>query len=318
MKKQNIKKETVIILVNYNGFADTQACLQSITQIQGELPFVIIVDNASTEDRDLEELHQFYPQIKLIYNQENIGFGRANNVGIKWAQKNIDFEYLLLLNNDTLIEPYTLYYLKEAFKVDQGIGITTGKTMYEGNRELVWYGGGEINYKRGWPKIADYNQKPTPEGADKARFVSFASGCVMMFTKQSITDLKGFDDDFFMYCEDLELCMRTKNLGYKLYYQPKSVIYHKVQGSSKTSATKPTGLHPKNPNSNFLFYHLKSNQWIILRKHLSGFNFFLFNIYFWPEMTFKFLKFMVFGRFCMLNTYFKTIKRIISYNKKGS
>lgn len=305
-----VEKLFCVILVNYNGFNDTQACLQSIIHTQGELPLVVLVDNASTEDADLEDLHQVYPKLKIIYNQENIGFGRANNVGIQWAQENLEFEFLLLLNNDTLIEPDTLFYLQEAFKANPEIGITTGKTLYEGNRDLVWYGGGDINYKRGWPKIADYNQKPTPEGADKAKYVSFVSGCVMLFTKESITTLKGFDEDFFMYCEDLELCMRAKKQGVKLYYEPRAVIYHKVQGSIKNKNMEAIGMRPKNPNLEFLFFHMKSNQYHTMRKNLPRKGFYRFNFNFWPEFVFKLTKLVLKGRKDMVLVGWKTMKNI--------
>lgn len=307
-----MKGSLVIILVNYNGFSDTKACLESIKKSQGELPFVVVVDNASKDADSLNNLSNCYPHLHIIKSPENLGFGRANNVGIKWAQKSLDFEYLLLLNNDTIVEPDCFYYLKEAFRKNTDIGITTGKTMYEGNREVVWYGGGEINYKRGWPKISDYNQNPQENGANNARFVSFVSGCVMMFSRKSIMKLKGFDDEFFMYCEDLELSMRAKRLGFKLYYEPKSVIYHKVQGSLKEkSESKVTGLRAANSNLEFLFYNMKSNQYLAMKKNLPFLKFQLFKGVFWSEFAFLNLKLIKAGRSDILSISSKTINRIL-------
>ena len=96
------KKECVVVLVNYNGFDDTKACLESIQLVDGNLPYVVLIDNASVEAQKLESLKALYKDLFIIYSEENLGFGRANNLGIRWAQDNLDFDYLLLLNNDIL------------------------------------------------------------------------------------------------------------------------------------------------------------------------------------------------------------------------
>lgn len=309
-----MKIDLVIILVNYNGFGDTQACLESIKKAQGEPPLVIVVDNASTENVDLKKLRTVYEKLKLLRNDENIGFGRANNQGIDWALENVDFNYILLLNNDTLVEPSALHHLKEAFKVDPSIGITTGKTMYAGKPELVWYGGGEINFGKGRPKIIDQNQKPTKQGADKARFVAFVSGCTMLFTKKSMESLKGFDKEFFMYCEDLELSIRAVKKGYKLYYEPKCVIFHKVGGSQ--GETKFTGLHAKNPNIAFQFYHKLFNLWMTFKKHSDRFDRTKFRLYFIGFVGYKFTQLMVFSdhRKEVFNAFLRLLKSIRTYH----
>lgn len=304
------KAPLVIIFVNYNGYHDTVACVKSIKLHDDKNSFVIIVDNASTENEDLEALKEIHYNTHLIYNTDNIGFGRANNIGIQWAQQNLNFEHLLLLNNDTLIAKGALTSLTEPFKINKEIGVTTAKIFYESNRDLIWYGGADINYKRGWPKIVDFNKKPSLEGADKARFVSFISGCCMMFSKESINKLKGFDDDFFMYCEDLELSMRANKLGYKLYYHPKSVIYHKVQGSFKNKVEK--GMKAGNPNLLFLFTNMKTNQFKAMKKHLNTLNFIVFNFFYWNEFIMTTLKLFLKGRTDMFKISLKTINKIIS------
>lgn len=269
-------RKLVIILVNYNGFEDTRNCLKSIkaSSKSGQLPFVVLVDNASRES--LNGIDEYYPHMEVIYNRENVGFGRANNQGIRWAQEHLDFSYLLLLNNDTLVTAGSFEAMIEAFELDNRIAISTCKTMYESKRDIVWYGGGEINYRRGWPSITDFNKPATTEGADKSRYVSFASGCVMMFSAESIGKLKGFDDDFFMYCEDLELCLRALKEGCKIYYSSEGTIYHKVQGSSK-GKNEVTGYSAKNPNLVFLFSNMQVNLWKSHQKNLPKAIFFGLN-----------------------------------------
>jgi GT2 family glycosyltransferase len=280
---------TIIILVNFNSYDDTKNCLLSILKTEGDLPFVILVDNASTEAIDLYSLNNFYSKLKIIKNKENIGFGRANNVGIQWAKENIDFEYILLLNNDTTLDSLAIKNLIQPFIIDNKIGISTGKIMFENNKDYVWYGGGEINKFRGFPRIYDYNSYASSEGANKEKSVTFVSGCVMMFSKESINKLNGFDEEYFMYCEDLELSFRCLKNGYKLWYTPLALIYHKVGGSlNKDSVDKDhKGYSQKNPSLDFLFYHMKINQFRTMKKHLPFFDFILFNIFFWLEFFWK-------------------------------
>ena len=98
-----IRSEIVVILVNYNGLDVTKDCLKSIRENESKLPFVILVDNNSKNSSQLDQLKNDYSLLEIIRNEQNVGFGRANNIGIKWALENIDFDYLILLNNDTIV-----------------------------------------------------------------------------------------------------------------------------------------------------------------------------------------------------------------------
>lgn len=307
------KKFIPVILINYNNTHDTEECIESIYKSEGVQPFVIVVDNASKDRDAVLSLKDKFPQIHLIFNEENVGFGRANNVGIKWSLENIKSEYLLLLNNDTIIESTSIKHLVHSFTISSSIGVTTGKIMFNHNRNLVWYGGGNINIKRGWPKIIDFKAEATVEGANKARYVTFASGCLMMFNRNCIEKIKGFDEDFFMYGEDLEICLRLAKSNIKIYYNPECVIYHKVQGSIKTEDKDVIGMNIKNPKLPFLFYHMKSNQWLAMMRNTNIIQFAKFNLYFWTEFFLITVIFAMRGRIEIISIALKTIKRIAKY-----
>lgn len=309
-----MKKSVVVVLVNYCGFDDTKACMESILSSYDVSPFLVIVDNNSKDKENLEKLSEGNNNLHIIYNTENVGFGRANNIGINWAKKHINFEYLFLLNNDTLIEPNTILHLIEPFSKDPQIGITTGKILYEGNKDIVWYGGGEINYQRGWPRITDYNIKPTVMGANLSKHVDFVSGCAMMFSKNSIDIIKGFDKDLFMYSEDLELSMRAKKEKLHCWYVSNAIIYHKVQGSFSKKGT--AGFNKSNPNLPFLFYHMKKNQWIVMQKHMKIGDFIVFNCLYWCELFYRMLIFISWGRLDLIKTSFKIWFDILKYRFK--
>lgn len=300
--------QIVVILVNYNSFEDTKECIKSIVENEEVDSPIVIVDNNSSDAHLLDRLKEDYSNLEIIKNASNVGFGRANNIGIQWAFKNLEFEYLLLLNNDTVITKNAISKLITPFKKDSAIGVTTSKIMYDYNNELVWYGGGKINYKRGWPKITDYNQKSTEEGANRSKYVSFVSGCVMMFSRECIEELKGFDEDFFMYCEDLELSLRAKKNGFKLWYVAESTILHKVQGSFSKKNT--TGFNKNNPNLPFVYFHMKSNQWIAMKKHFKKKKFLKFSFFYVNEMVYNLFKFIIWGRFDMLKPTYKVVNNM--------
>lgn len=304
---------TPIILINYNNTRDTEKCIHSINASKGITPFIIIVDNASNDKEKVRELNNTCENIHIIINSKNYGFGYANNIGIQWAQENLKFDYLLLLNNDTLVEPESIDLLIRGFQKNSNTGISTCKIMYESNKDVVWYGGGMINLIKGWPVISDFNSTASYNGANKSRFVQFASGCVMLFSKKSLEILNGFDEDLFMYSEDLELSIRCTKLGFKIWYESTSVIYHKVQGS--LSHSKTPGMHWENPNLPFLFFHMKTSQWLTMKKHLGRFMFLRFNIYFWLEFFYRILTYSFHGKWKMLITAIQSIKKIVSYAK---
>ncbi len=284
-------KSVVVILVHYNNFDDTNACVESLLQSKEIDLKIIIVDNSQPNDTRLTAFDQL-DNLHVISNRENIGFGRANNVGIKYALEAYELDHLLILNNDTIVPEQSIKTLIDQFDHTPNIGIATCRINYFDDREKVWYGGGEVDYTKGWPVIADLNSYGTENGAEKSRPITFSSGCVMMFSKESIDKIGGFDSDFFMYVEDLELSIRCLRAGYSIWYTSDAIIYHKVHGSAEIESPF-RGLHPKNPKIAFQYYHKKRNQWITFYKHLEGAAYKRFNRNFW------------------LNFYLKTVKLLI-------
>jgi hypothetical protein len=296
----------VAVLVNFHSGEDTLACIHSIRTQESQAVFFVVVDNSQPGDARLDGIDVEFSNLVLLRNTANIGFGRANNQGIAWAQANLRFDYLILINNDTLIEKDAFSALTHVFSEHTSTGISTGKILYADHPDLVWYGGAKINRKKGWPEIADFNQKATEEGANCAREVEFISGCLMCFSAQSIEDLKGFDPDFFMYCEDLEWSLRVAKSAYGMRYTPEAVIYHKVHGSGLHKGETPKNLDVRNPNVAFLFFHLKTNQYRAIRRHFGLREFLRFLLYFWGRYAWFELKMLLHGKFAFLGTSMKT------------
>lgn len=287
--------KTFIVLVNYNNHDDTLKCLKSLKSA-GYENNVVVIDNHSTDpgvDRILTE----YPKTVLVKNRENIGFGRANNAGIRWAMENTDCEYIFILNNDTTINTETIPTLEQVLSDDDKTAIATPKIVMMDNPDLLWYGGGEINWRKCSASIPGYLGASANHLADQSRTVTFASGCAMLIKRSIIEKYGGFDDRFFMYIEDLELCIRITNNHQTIAYEANSIVYHKCQGSHRKDKEFFPIDHPKNPNLPFFLYHLNKNRIITIFKHARLKQALQFWTYYPLFMSYKCTQYIIYRRF---------------------
>ena len=164
-----------IIILNWNGYNDTLECISSVDKIDYKNHKVILIDNGS-DTNEIDNILIHFPNIKIIKSKENLGFSGGNNLGIEHSIKE-GAEYLLLLNNDTIVEPDFLNFLVENARKDDKIGMAVPKINYYSNRNIIWYAGGYVSKIRG-------SGFTTGEGNidikySKNRFVSFATGCCL-------------------------------------------------------------------------------------------------------------------------------------------
>jgi len=210
-----------IIIVSYNTKEFLGDCLKSVFQNQGNLDLdIIVVDNASV-DGSVEYLRKYFPQVRLIASKDNLGFGKANNRGAKIAKGDI----LLFLNPDTIIEKNIFSKLVDIFSKDKNIGIVSPRLILPNHSEQLWAYGEEENFwqlikKKFYPVSALNSQFPSTQ------FLTWVSGAALSIRKNIFEKIKGFDENFFMYFEDRDLCYRTKDLGYKIVVNDEIQIIH--------------------------------------------------------------------------------------------
>lgn len=213
-----------IIIINYNGYADTIECINSLKNIEYDNFKIILIDNAST-DNSVLNFNDLPENCTLIEQKENLGFSGGNNVGIKYAiQKGA--EYILLLNNDTIVESDFLNNMLESFE-NSNVGIVGCKIMYFSEQNRIWFAGGKIN----WIKFIGkhFGIKELDDGTyDREGQIEFMTGCCMLIKTDLIREIGLLPEEYFMYYEDVEYCLRTNDAGYKIWYNPKAKIYHKV------------------------------------------------------------------------------------------
>lgn len=222
-----------IIIVNWNGEPFVENCLNSIYTQDTRISYEVIVwDNAST-DGSVSLIRQNFPQVKLIQSDKNLGFAGGNNRAFNHAHG----EYYLLLNNDTVLREGTLDAMAEVVASNPSIGIwgfhlinPDGSTQKSAGRfpNIIT----EILDQTGLHKFIPYSQYAyswynTPEEAD------WVTGACMLIKRQVIEKIGMFDERYFMFLEDVDLCYRARKAGWQVRYHPKPTIVHMKGESSK-------------------------------------------------------------------------------------
>lgn len=220
--------DTVFILINYNGAKDTAECVNSIEALE-ETAAVVIVDNASI-DEDYFRLEKFTNKsITILRSNTNLGFAAGNNLAIQYTFEFQNIKNIVLLNNDTVIDKRMLKHFKE--DKEWGKSILVPKMLYYKQPDKIWYAGGTFDKKTGRAKHYKMNQKDDENGVNSFT-CTFASGCCMVIPTDVFRKVGLLKEEYFMYCEDSEFCLRLIMQDYKIKYIGNAVLWHKVGSSS--------------------------------------------------------------------------------------
>ena len=220
-------KVTVIIL-NWNGKEDTLECLASVKKIDYSNFEILLVDNGSVDD-SVEAVSEHYPDVTLLQTGDNLGYAGGNNVGIRYALDN-KAEYVLLLNNDTVVDVQLINALIVASKAIVNRAIMGGKIYYYAQPDTLWYAGARwIPDKLDFEHIG-LGQKDT-KIFDELTKTDYVTGCLMFVPAEIFRQVGLLDEDFFLIYEETDWCYRAKKYGYDCYYIPTVKIWHKVSVS---------------------------------------------------------------------------------------
>jgi len=246
-------KVTVIIL-NWNGLHDTIECLESLKKITYPNYKVIVVDNRSAGD-DVKGLRDRFGQyIHIIENDRNYGFAEGNNIGIRYALEN-DVEAILLLNNDTIVEPDFLSELVNVAESDPKIGLAGPKIYFYHEPNRIWFAGGKISL---FSASSNRGRNLMDDGQfDKVDHVDFISGSCMLIKRGVLESVGLLDPVYFFGIEDVDMSVRVTQAGFSNVFVPTSKIWHKVFSSGR-----------RNPD---VTYYTSRNAIIFARKHFRAF-----------------------------------------------
>lgn len=255
-----------IIIVNWNGGEVFKTCLESLSRIDYPRWELIVVDNGSTDDSQNLALKIFSEKqtYKLIRNKRNLGFAPANNQGYRKAKG----KYILLLNNDTKVEPDFLVKMVGRMERNKSIGVMQPKIFLMDKMSHLDNAGSFLTYV-GFFEHWGFLEKDSAE-FNKEKEIFSAKGACMLIRK-SVADKVGlFDRDFVSYFEESDFCWRVWLAGYKVIFYPGAAIYHKVGFTTRRQNVLEINLHYyKNRISSLIKNLSVANLLVILPFHLT-------------------------------------------------
>lgn len=244
-----------IIVVTFNNQNHIKQCLKSIEEKISYEHEVIIVDNSSS-DKTINEINKSKVKVKLIKNSENLGFSKANNIGVS----NSKGDYLFFLNPDTEIKDIHVGKILEYLNNDAEIGLIAPKLVLKNGKKqesitkLPTITRAVLEY---WLGIKDQFKQYSLD-IDLPTEVEAAYGAAWIIRKELFLKLGGFDERYFLYFEDLDFCRKLKDNNKKIIYYPDAVVVHTVGESSKTNP-KVSKLFEQSA----IIYHGKIKFWIL-------------------------------------------------------
>lgn len=256
------------VTINYKNAQDTATCVASL--LKSSIPVSVFVVDNSPYDPNLAQALAPFPDVNIICADENLGFGNGNNLGVQQALRNPDYAYVFLLNNDATVATDAIEQLLASASIHHGAAVFAPRIVLTENPGALWYGGGEVDWRRAGARVPGWLGPADGSPASRSREITFASGCAMLVRRTAWQQLGGFNPRFFMYEEDLELCLRVGEAGWGIWYDASALVQHQGQGSHRKEGGFKSILSADNPNLPFFAYHVIRNKILNVRLHARG------------------------------------------------
>jgi len=274
----NLESVWAIVLM-YGGEDVTVACIDSLLVQDYEALRVLLVDNASP-DGSGERVRARFPSIEYLNTGANLGYTGGNNRGMRYAlEKGAD--YLLVLNNDTVLDPGCVSTLMESRARADRMGALSPKILYFDDPTRIWFAGGDYSYAKAIGHHRNELELDDPNEAPRLDEITFVSGCCFLMPAAVARDVGGFREDFFMYCEDVELSLRLTRAGYRMYYQPAARMLHRDT--------------PRTLSAPFETLQRDRNRRRLVRQHYSLAWRLVFALWFYPTRVIRFMQYLLRG-----------------------
>lgn len=217
-----------VIVLNWNGRDDSIACLESLQKVEYPNYEVMLVDNGSV-DGSAAAIRRHFPGQEIVETGRNLGFAEGNNTGIRIALER-GADYVLLLNNDTIVHPSLLRELVAAAERCPDGGLFCAKIYYHAEPTRIWYGGARWHDDlMRFQHFYDEAQILPDERGVAA--VDYACGCALLARSAVLRQVGLLDPRFFLTYEDTDLCFRARAAGFASYCVPAAVLWHKISSS---------------------------------------------------------------------------------------
>jgi GT2 family glycosyltransferase len=224
------------LVLNWQGEADTIACVESLLAQRDVDVEILLIDNASP-DGSGDRLHARYPTLAFLPTAANLGYAGANNLGIEWARAQ-DADWVLVINNDAVADPLCVRRLVDAARDGERIAAVAPLIVRHDDPRRVWFAGGRhdriraIGVHEHWNEPVDRVLVVEGEGR-RWRPCSFVSGCCLLLRRAALDEVGGFRADFFAYVEDLELSARLERRGWRVGWASEARLAHRVPRSAR-------------------------------------------------------------------------------------
>lgn len=248
-----------VIIVHWLNMHDTVECLASLAAVAYD-PLQIIVVNNGSPDWDEAEARRAWPAVEVVTSPTNVGFAAGNNLGIAYAIE-AGADLLLLLNNDTTVEPDLVQALLPAFD-DPRVGIAGPIITYYDRPATVWSAGGTMNRWLGYTLNPQMDRPLADVEAEGDRAVDYINGCALMARREVFEQVGGLWEEFFLYFEEADLCLRAHRAGYSSWLVAKPLVQHKVSSSG--------GVRGSNALTPSKAYYFGRNVFHLLRRNSRG------------------------------------------------
>jgi GT2 family glycosyltransferase len=241
-----------IVLLNWNSHAYTRACLNSLFKCAPASwsTRILVVDNGSTDCSLAKLRREFDGNVEFVSNPENLGYAGGNNLGARRALE-LGADLVLFLNNDTTVDPSFLTALEDTVKQRPHHHLFGAKIFYHRRPHTLWYAGGD--YSSWLAKVRQFGMNdadgPPYQCADDT---SFITGCCLLIRREVFERIGLFREEYFMYHEDLDFCMRAKRAGLGMLFVPKARLWHHI-GAYRDGELSPLYLYYQTRNRYVVF-----------------------------------------------------------------
>jgi GT2 family glycosyltransferase len=256
----NVPKVGIVIL-NWNNAPDTLECLDSVFRIDYSPFYITVVDNGST-DGSAESIQATHPELDIIRIEDNCGFCEANNIGVRHVVAN-GANYILLLNNDVIVDPGIIQGFLDAAAHHPDAGFLGAKTYYHAAPDTIWHGYTKWNAET--CQFDHFGHRDVDDGSTYEAVVpsDFVNGCAIFFSRSLIDTIGLLDTHFFCYIDETDWCFRAMEHGFVNYYVPQAKLWHKIS-TSYGGVSSPEG----GSNSPMKEYFRTRNMLLWARHHL--------------------------------------------------
>ncbi len=314
-----------IHLVTWNGQKYIEECLNSILKQTFEDYFLLILDNGSIDNTVPFLENEFAPLIKdkirLIKNKTNLGFAQAHNQSILWT----DSEYVLVLNQDVILEPDFLQKMVEFLDQNKNVGSISGKVLRwycENDEDLKKSTKTDIIDSLGLKIFKNHRtveiaggEKDQGQYNDEAEIFGVSAACPF-YRRKALEDIRYgdeyFDVDFFSYKEDVDIAYRLQWRGWKSFYLPQAVAYHERKAKSEEKKSGLRIIKQRKEKNKYINFHSYKNHLFVLTKNLSPKNFrrYFVYIFFYELKKLIFISFFEWSTLVALKGYFANRKKM--------